>query len=84
MNYLKKYPKIIKIMKKKVSKFYFDSETFKRQTIPWTMIMLTLGTLAFLLGGTHDTGLVEKHVHSGVAYGFAVATVIGFKAVDLF
>ncbi len=71
-------PRNYKDYEKKVSKFYFDSETFKRQTIPWTMIMLTLGTFAFLLGGAHDTDLVEIHVHSGVSYGFAAASLIGF------
>ena len=30
------------------------------------------------LGGAHDTGLVEKHIHSGLVYGFAAAVVIGF------
>lgn len=49
----------------------------KRQTIPWSMLMLTLGSLAFLLGGAYDTGLVEKTTHSGVAYGFFAAMVIG-------
>ena len=62
----------------KVKKFFLDSETFKRQTIPWTMLMLTLGTFAFLLGGAHDTGLVQKHIHSGVSYGFAASSIIGF------
>jgi hypothetical protein len=42
------------------------------------MLMLILGTLAFLLGGAHDTGVVQKTVHSGVAYGFIVAMIIGF------
>lgn len=64
--------------KKKVSRFVHESQLSKRQTIPWTILMLTLGTIAFLLGGAHDTGLVSKVVHSGVAYGFMVATGIGF------
>jgi len=71
-------PENFKKYEDKVKKFFFDSETFKRQTIPWTMLMLTLGTIAFLLGGAHDTGLVKMHVHSGVAYGFAGASLIGF------
>ncbi len=71
-------PENFKKYEDKTKKFFFDSETFKRQTIPWTMLMLTLGTLAFLLGGAHDTGLVKKYIHSGVSYGFAAASAIGF------
>ncbi len=63
---------------KKVDKFVYDSTLAKRQTIPWTMLMLILGMAAFLLGGAHDTGLVDKTVHSGVVYGFIVAMTIGF------
>ena len=63
---------------KKTRKFVMDSDLCKRQTIPWTMLILVLGTFAFLLGGAHDTNLVTKHVHSGVAYGFTAATIIGF------
>ncbi len=63
---------------KKVDKFVYDSTLAKRQTIPWTMLMLILGMAAFLLGGAHDTGLVDKTVHSGVVYGFMVAMMIGF------
>ena len=64
--------------KKKVKKYVYQTSLSKRQTIPWTMLMLILGTLAFLLGGAHDTGLVRKIVHSGVVYGFLAATIIGF------
>jgi hypothetical protein len=64
--------------KKKVARFVHESQLSKRQTIPWTMLMLVLGTIAFLLGGAHDTGLVTKVVHSGVAYGFIAAMLIGF------
>ncbi|MCO4792975.1 MAG: hypothetical protein KC493_04645 [Bacteriovoracaceae bacterium] len=63
---------------KKVEKFVFDSTRCKRQTIPWTMMMLILGMIAFLLGGAHDTNLVEKTTHSGVVYGFFAAMAIGF------
>jgi hypothetical protein len=42
------------------------------------MLMLVLGTIAFLLGGAHDTGMVQKIVHSGVAYGFLASMLIGF------
>lgn len=64
--------------KKKVSRYVHESQLSKRQTIPWTMLMLVLGTIAFLLGGAHDTGLVTKVVHSGVAYGFIASMFIGF------
>jgi hypothetical protein len=63
--------------KKKVARYVHESQLSKRQTIPWTMLMLVLGTLAFLLGGAHDTGLVSKVVHSGVAYGFIASMAIG-------
>ena len=64
--------------KKKVARYVHESQLSKRQTIPWTMLMLILGTIAFLLGGAHDTGLVSRVVHSGVAYGFLAAMIIGF------
>lgn len=64
--------------KKKVARYVHESQLSKRQTIPWTMLMLVLGTIAFLLGGAHDTGLVERVVHSGVAYGFIASMLIGF------
>lgn len=64
--------------KKKVARYVHESQLSKRQTIPWTMLMLVLGTIAFLLGGAHDTGMVSKVVHSGCAYGFFAAMLIGF------
>lgn len=63
---------------KKVEHFVRDSDTCKRQTIPWTMLILILGMIAFLLGAAHDTGMVSKPVHSGVVYGFLMAVIIGF------
>lgn len=62
----------------KVKKFVQDSTLAKRQTIPWTILMLILGMIAFLLGGAHDTGMVQKTTHSGVVYGFTAAMLIGF------
>jgi hypothetical protein len=59
-------------------KFVDDAERCKRQTVPWTILMLILGMIAFLLGGAHDTGLVEKTTHSGVVLGFFIAMSIGF------
>lgn len=63
---------------KQSKRFTYESNLCKRQTIPWTMLILILGMIAFLLGGAHDTGLVEKTTHAGVVYGFSVALVIGF------
>lgn len=71
-------PQDLEPYKKKVARFVHESQLCKRQTIPWTMLMLVLGTIAFLLGGAHDTGMVEKVIHSGVAYGFIAAMLIGF------
>lgn len=62
----------------KTKKFVEDSDRGKRQTIPWTILMLILGMIAFLLGGAHDTGLVQKTTHSGVVLGFIIAMGIGF------
>ncbi len=63
---------------KKVNQFYYESKLCKRQTVPWTILMLVLGMIAFLLGGAHDTHLVSKSTHAGVVYGFLVAALIGF------
>lgn len=71
-------PQDLEPYKKKVARFVHESQLSKRQTIPWTMLMLILGSIAFLLGGAHDTGMVSKVVHSGVAYGFFAAMIIGF------
>ena len=63
---------------KKTDKFVYDAKLAKRQTIPWTILMLILGMIAFLLGGAHDTNMVEMTTHSGVVYGFMAAMTIGF------
>lgn len=62
----------------KTKKFVEEADRSKRQTIPWTILMLVLGMIAFLLGGAHDTGLVQKTTHSGVVLGFFAAMMIGF------
>jgi len=62
----------------KTKKFVEEADRSKRQTIPWTILMLVLGMIAFLLGGAHDTGLVQKTTHSGVVLGFFIAMLIGF------
>ena len=64
--------------KKKVYQFVLESKRFKRQTIPWSMLMLILGSIAFLLGGAHHTGMAEKSTHAGTVYGFLAAMIIGF------
>ena len=71
-------PPDLKPYRAKVQRFHHEAELCKRQTIPWTMLMLILGMIAFLLGAAHDTGMVKKHIHSGVVYGFLAAMVIGF------
>lgn len=63
---------------KQVNRFVYEADTCKRQTVPWSILMIVLGMFAFLLGGAHDTHLVSLPVHSGVVYGFLVAMTIGF------
>ncbi len=63
---------------KKVNRFVYQTKLSKRQTIPWTALILILGIFGFLLGGAHHTGMVDKSVHSGVIYGFLGAFIIGF------
>ena len=62
----------------KTKKFVEEADRSKRQTIPWTILMLILGMIAFLLGGAHDTGMVQKTTHYGVVLGFFSAMMIGF------
>lgn len=63
---------------KKLNQFVHEANTAKRQTVPWSIMMVVLGMIAFLLGGAHDTNIVSKTTHSGVVYGFIVAMTIGF------
>lgn len=71
-------PEDLSPYKKKVVKYVHDTTTCKRQTIPWTMLILILGMGAFFLGGALDTGLVQKKIHVGLVYGFSAALIIGF------
>ena len=71
-------PEDLSPYKDKVKRFVHEADLAQRQTIPWTILMLILGMIAFLLGGAHDTNMVQKTTHSGVVYGFLVAMVIGF------
>jgi len=71
-------PKDLTPYLKKVDQFVYNTTLSKRKTIPWTMLILTLGMFGFLLGGAYDTKLVSKTIHSGVSYGFFSAMLIGF------
>lgn len=64
--------------RKQVNRFHYEAETCKRQTVPWSILIIVLGMLAFLLGGAYDTALVGRSVHTGVVYGFLAAMTIGF------
>lgn len=54
-----------------------EADRFKRQTVPWGILILLLGMLAFLLGAATDTRMVDKTIHTGVVLGFFVAMAIG-------
>lgn len=62
---------------KKVSQMDHQATLCKRQTVPWSILMIILGSMAFLLGGAHDTGMVSKKIHVGLVYGFTAALLIG-------
>lgn len=71
-------PKDLNLYLKKTRKFAQESTRYKRQVIPWVMLILILGMLAFLFGGAHDTGVVDKSTHLGLVYGFILTSCIGF------
>ena len=73
----KQPPEDLSEYKKTVTRLGHQATVSKRRTIPWTMLILTLGSIAFLLGAAYDTDLVEKTTHSGVSYGFFAAMVLG-------
>lgn len=62
----------------KMNRIHYQTSMFKRQTVPWCALIITLGIVGFLLGAALDTGKVNYQVHVGVVYGFLVAFVIGF------
>lgn len=62
---------------KKTNILYYEANLGKKQTTPWSILILVLGMIAFFLGAAHDTNLVNKSTHSGVVYGFLAATLIG-------
>ena len=63
---------------KKMEQYQYKTKMGKSKVIPWTMLILVLGTLAFLMGGAFDTNMVSREVHEGIAYGFIAAVLIGF------
>jgi hypothetical protein len=50
---------------------HYQTGLCKRQTIPWTALILVLGIIAFLFGGAFHTGQVSRMVHVGLILGFA-------------
>ena len=71
-------PKDLAPYLKKMDQYQYKTKLGKSKVIPWTMLILVLGTLAFLMGGAFDTNLVSREVHEGIAYGFIAAVLIGF------
>lgn len=63
---------------KKVNTFQYQSQLCKRQTIPWTMLIILLGMLSIFMGGAVDTGMANTYFHTGMVYGFFTALAIGF------
>ena len=63
---------------KDVNRLHYQTNLCKRQTIPWTGLILVLGIIAFLFGGAFHTGAVSRMVHLGLLLGFAIAFSLGF------
>lgn len=63
--------------KKTISLLSHKTNLAKRKVIPWTMMMITLGMMTFMLGAAFDTGMVSREVHKGLAIGFWSSVVIG-------
>lgn len=61
---------------KETAQHQIQTTLYKRKVIAWTMLTIILGMLAFFLGAAFDTGHVDRTIHSGVVYGFAVALLI--------
>lgn len=62
----------------KMNRIHYQTSMFKRQTVPWSALIITLGIFGFLLGAALDTGNTSYEVHVGVVYGFSIAFLIGF------
>lgn len=71
-------PRDLTPYQKDVNRLFYQTNMCKRQTIPWTALILVLGIVSFLLGGAYHTGQVDRMVHVGVVLGFAAAFFIGF------
>lgn len=69
---------VIEKYRKTTIHFLKSADLSKRKVIPWTILIIILGMLAFFLGAAHDNNMVSRHIHSGVVYGFIVAMTIGF------
>lgn len=62
---------------KKVTRFKYKADTYKRKIIPWIVLSILLGTITFLMGGAYDTGAVERNTHLGLSYGFLFTLFMG-------
>ncbi|MDH4467834.1 MAG: hypothetical protein QE271_07235 [Bacteriovoracaceae bacterium] len=62
----------------KLNRFYYVVNQAKRKSIPWCILILILGILAFLLGAAHHTQVVDKSIHLGVVIGYLVASTLGW------
>lgn len=63
--------------KKKIAQYAYKTRMAKRKAIPWTMMMITLGMMTFLLGAAFDTGMVSREIHKGLAIGLWASVLIG-------
>lgn len=72
------FPKDLTPYRKDVNRLHYQTSLCKRQTIPWTALILILGIVAFLFGGAFHTGQVSRMVHVGLILGFAIAFSFGF------
>lgn len=70
-------PEDLEPYKKKIQQYNYKSKMAKRKTIPWTMMMITLGMMTFMLGAAYDTGMVSREIHKGLAIGLWASVIIG-------
>jgi hypothetical protein len=61
---------------KALERYRHNSTINKRKVIPWTMLTLVLGMIAFFMGGAHDSGITDKYIHVGTVYGFLVSLLL--------
>jgi hypothetical protein len=62
---------------KKITRFRYKADTFKRKIVPWVILSIVLGTFTFLMGGAYDTGAVSRNTHLGLSYGFIFTLTMG-------